>query len=111
MCIIQNEYFYERNKFIHKTVEIHGELIRIQAEILKRYKCRQADSVRIEITFITDLKYATYNDYFQLPKPMIKRKICQKIDRNPNLIKTLDCMPEPYTRHIIIKHWGYSLRR
>ena len=60
----------------------------------------------IEIIFITDLKSATYNHYFQLPKPMIERKICQIIDRNPNLIKTLDCMPEPYKKQIVIKHWG-----
>ena len=37
---------------------------------------------------------------------MIERKICQIIDRNPNLIKLLDHMPEPYKRYIIIKHWG-----
>ena len=37
---------------------------------------------------------------------MIERKICQIIDRNPNLIKILDHMPEPYKRHIIVKHWG-----
>ena len=32
--------------------------------------------------------------------------MCQMIDRNPNLIKRLDNMPNPYKRHIIIKHWG-----
>ena len=37
---------------------------------------------------------------------MIERKICQIIDRNPNLIKTLDHMPKPYKRHIIGMHWG-----
>ena len=37
---------------------------------------------------------------------MIEHKICQTIDRNPNLIKILDHMPEPYKRHIIVKHWG-----
>ena len=60
----------------------------------------------MEIVFITDLESATYNHYFQLPKPMIENKICQIIDRNPNLIKILDHMPKPYRRHIIIKHWG-----
>ena len=50
----------------------------------------------------TALESATYNHNFQLPKPKIERKICQIIDRNPNLIKILDHMPEPYKRHIII---------
>ena len=58
--------------------------------------------------FITDLDCATYNHCFQLPKPMIQRKICQIIDCNPNLIKILSQMPEPYKRHITIKHWGFE---
>ena len=58
--------------------------------------------------FITDLDCAAYNQFFQLPKPMIERRICQIIDRNPNLIKILNQMPEPYKRHIIIKHWGFQ---
>ena len=62
--------------------------------------------MHIEIIFITDLKSATYNHYFQLPKPMIERKICQIIDRNPNLIKILDHMPDPYKSSVVIKHWG-----
>ena len=37
---------------------------------------------------------------------MIERKTCQVVDRNPDLIKILDHMLEPYKRHIIIKHWG-----
>ena len=82
------------------------DIIKIHEEILRRNKCRQDDLVCVEIVFVTDLKSATYNHYFQLPKPMIERKICQTIDRNPNLIKILDHMPEPYKRHIIIKHWG-----
>ena len=82
-------------------------MIKIREEIIRRYKCRQNDLVYIEINFITDLKSATYNHYFQLPKPMIERKMCQIIDRNPNLIKTLDHMPKPYKKHIIIKHWGF----
>ena len=32
--------------------------------------------------------------------------MCQIIDHNPNSIKTLDHMPKPYKRHVIIKHWG-----
>ena len=39
---------------------------------------------------------------------MLERKICQIIDRNPNLKKTLDHMAKPYKRHIIIKHWGFQ---
>ena len=106
LCIIQNEYFCERIRFAPDVVENHGELIKIQEEIIRRYKCKQDDLVYMKIIFITDLESATYNHYFQLPKPMIERKICQIIDRNLNLIKTLDCMPEPYKRHIIIKHWS-----
>ena len=104
-CIIQNGYFCEKNKVIWKIVP---DIIKIQEKIIRRYNCRQNDLVHIEITFITDLKSATYNHYFQLPKPMIERKICQIIDRNPNLIKILDHMPDPYKRHIIIKHWGFQ---
>ena len=54
---------------------------------------------------ITDLESATYNHYFQLPKPMIERKICQIVDHIPNSIKILDHWPKPYKRHIIIEHW------
>ena len=73
---------------------------------MRRSNCRQNDLVYIEIIFITDLESATYNHYFQLPKPMIERKICQIIDHNPNLIKIIDHMPEPYKRYIIIEHWS-----
>ena len=58
--------------------------------------------------FITDIDCAAYKHYFQLPKPMIERRLCQIIDRNPNLKKVLDHMPDPYKRHIIIKHWGFQ---
>ena len=104
-CMIQNGYFCEKINLIQKFVP---DIIKIQEEIIKRYKCRQDDLVYIEIIFTTDLKSATYNHYFQLPKPIIERKICQIIDRNPNLIKILDHMPEPYKRYIIIKHWGFQ---
>ena len=60
----------------------------------------------MEIVFITDLKSATYKHYFQLPKTMMERKMCQIIDRYPNLIKILDHMPEPFKKHNIFKHWG-----
>ena len=106
LCIIQNEHFCERIRFAPDIVVSHGELIKIQEEIIRRYKCRQDDLVYMEIIFITDLKSATYNHYFQLPRPMIERKICQIIDRNPNLIKILDHMPKSYKNHIIVKHWG-----
>ena len=101
---IQNEYFCEKNKVIW---EIVSDTMKIQEKI-KRYNCRQNDLVYIEIIFITDLESTTYNHYFQLPKPIIERKICQIIDRNPNLIKTSDHMPKPYKRHNIIKHWGFQ---
>ena len=83
-------------------------LLKLRKKIIKRYNCRQDDLVTIEIIFITDLESATYSHYFQLPKPMLERKICQIIDRNPNSIKTLNNMPKPYKRHIIIKHWGFQ---
>ena len=102
-CIIQNKYCREKNRVIWHFVP---DIIKIQEKIIKRYDCEQDDLVYIEIVFISDLKSATYNHYFQLPKPMIERKMCQIIDRNPNLIKRLVHMPEPYKRHIIIKHWG-----
>ena len=104
-CKTQNEFFCEKNKIIWKIVP---DVIKIQEKIIKRYNCRQNDLVYIEIIFITDLESATHNHYFQLPKPMIERKICRTIDRNPNLIKILDHMPKPYKKHIIIKHWGFQ---
>ena len=103
-CIIQNEYFCEKINLIRKIVP---DIVKIQAGIIRRYKCRVDDLVYMEIVFITDLESATYIHYFQLSKLLIERKMCQRIDRNPNLIKILDHMPEPYKRHIIIKHWGF----
>ena len=74
---------------------------------MTKHECNLNDVVFIEIWFITDLDCATYNHCFYLPKPMIERKICQIIDRDPNLIKILNQMPEPYKTHIIFKHWGF----
>ena len=82
--------------------------IKIQNDIISRRNCNQNDLICIEIIFITNLDNATYNHYFQLPRTMLERKICQIIDRNPNLIKTLDNMPNPYKRHIIFKHWDFQ---
>ena len=106
-CKIQNDYFCEKNKVIWDSLP---HAIKIKEKIIKRYNCRQDDLVNIEIIFITDLESATYSHYCQLPKTMLERKICQIIDRNPNLIKTLDHMPKPYKRHIIIKHWSFQHR-
>ena len=102
-CKIQNDYFCEKNWVIWDS---RPHAIKIKEKIIKRYSCRQDDLVNIEIIFITDLKSATYSHYNQLPRTMLERKMCQIIDRNPNLIKRLDNMPNPYKRHIIIKHWG-----
>ena len=102
-CIIQNGYFCEKINLIKKFVP---DIIKIQKEIIKRYRCKQDDLVYMKISFIADLKNATYNHYFQLPKPMIGRRICRIIDLKPKLIKTLNHMPEPYKRHIVTKHWG-----
>ena len=102
-CIIRNDRFCEKIKVIWSNLP---QAIKIMIQIIKRYNCKQDDLVNIEIVFITDLESTTYSHYFQLPRTMLERKICQIIDRNPSLIKTLDCMPMPYKRHIIIKHWG-----
>ena len=82
--------------------------IEVREKVLKRHNCKQDDDVCIELWFFTDSNYATYSHSFQLPKTMIERKICQIIDRNPNLIKTKNKMIEPYKRHIITKHWCFQ---
>ena len=82
--------------------------IEVKEKNMKKHNCKQDDDVCIELWFITDLNYATYSQYFQLPKTMIERKVCQIIDRNPNLIKILNKMPEPYKRHILTKHWCFQ---
>ena len=103
-CIIKDEYFCEK---INMQL-VDAPNIKIQNDIIYRRKYNQKDLVNVEIMFVTDLKSATYNYYFQLPKPMIERKLCQIIDRNPNLVKVLDHMPDPYKKHIIMKHWGFQ---
>ena len=82
--------------------------IEVQEIIIEKHNSKQDDDVCIELWFITDLNYATYRQYFQLPNIMIETKICQMKDRNPNLIKILIKMPEPYKRHIINKHWCFQ---
>ena len=103
-CKIQNGYFCEKNNLVW----INSPSFKIQEKILSGHNCNHNDFVYMEIWFITDLNCAAYSHYFQLPKPMIERKRCQRIDRDPNLIKTLDQMPEPYKRHTIIKYWGFQ---
>ena len=105
-CKIQNDYFCEKINMKW----INAPNIKIQNEIISRQNCNQNDLVCIEIVFITDLDNATYNHYFQLPRTMLERKLCRIIDNNPNLIKTLDNMPNPYKRHIINKYWGIKLQ-
>ena len=82
--------------------------IEVEEKIKKKHNCKQDDDVCIELLFITDLNYGTYNHFFQLSKPMIERKNCQIIDRNPNLIKILNKMPEYYKRHFVTKHWCFQ---
>ena len=103
-CEVQNGYFCE--KFSLKW--INAPDIKIQKEIITLRDCKQNDFVYMEIWFVTDLESASYKHYFQLPKPMIEQKICQIIDQNPNLMKILNQMPEPYKRHIVIKQWGFQ---
>ena len=89
---------------------INAPNIKIQKDIISQRNCNRIDLVNIKIMFITDLDCASYDQYFQSPKPMIERKICQIFDRNPNLIKVLDRMPEPYKNHIVNKHWGVKFK-
>ena len=103
-CKIQSGYFCEKVNLVW----INSPNNKIQEKIISNHNCNQNEFVYMKIWFITDLNCATYEHYFQLPKPMIERKVCQIIDRNPNLIKILNQMPEPYKRHIIIKHWGFQ---
>ena len=102
---IQNDRFSEKNKIIWPSLPRANK---IMENVIKRYNCRENDLIDIEIVFVTDLESATYSHYLQLPRSMLERKICQIIDRNPNLIKRLDKMPRPYKRHIINKHWGFQ---
>ena len=46
--------------------------IEVQEKNTKKHNCKQDDDVCIELWFITNLNYATYNHYFPLPKPMIE---------------------------------------
>ena len=85
-CKIQNNRFFEKTNMGW----MDESNIEVQEKIKKKHNCKQDDDVCIELWFITDLNYATYNHYFQLSKRMIEQKICQIIDRNPNLIKRLN---------------------
>ena len=87
---------------------IGESIIGVQEKTIKKHNCKQDDDVCIELWFVTDLSYASYRHYFQLPKTMIERKICEIIDRNPNLKKILNKIPEPYKRYILTKHWCFQ---
>ena len=104
-------YVENRNDYLCSKIDLgwlNLPFVVISDEIIKRYKCNEKELVDLKIMFITGLEYQSYNHYLQQPRPMIERQICKKTDRNPNLIKTLDKMPTPYSRHIIKKHWGYK---
>ena len=103
-CKIRNNHFYEKINMGW----MDESNIEVQEKIIKKHKCKQDDDVCIESWLKTDLNYATYRQYFHLPKPMIERKICQIKDRNPNLIKILNKLPEPYKRYILSKHWCFQ---
>ena len=51
--------------------------LEVQEKIIEKHNCKQDDYVCIELWFITHLNYASYSHYFQLPKTMIERKVCQ----------------------------------
>ena len=82
-CKIQNGYLCEK----FNLGWINAPDIKIQKEIKNRRDFKQNDFVYMEIWFVTDPESSSYNHFFQLPKPMIERKMCQIIDHNPNLIK------------------------
>ena len=103
-CKVQKAFFCE--EFNMQWIDAPN--INIQKKIIFNHNCNHNDFVYIEIWFITDLNCATYEHYFQLPKPMIEQKICQIIDRNPNLTKIFNQTPESYKRIIINKHWGFQ---
>ena len=84
-CKIQNIHFCEK----FNMVWMDESNIEVQEKIIKKHIYKQDDDVCTELWFITDLNYATYSHYFQLTKTMIERKICQIIDRNPNLLKKI----------------------
>ena len=69
-CKIQNNHFYEKINMGW----MDESSIEIQEKNIKKHKCKQDDVVCIELWLITDLNFATYNHYFQLPKPMVDEK-------------------------------------
>ena len=103
-CKLQNIHFCE--KFNMGWMDETN--FEVQEKILKKHNFKQDAHVCIELWFITDLNYAIYSHYFQLPKTMIERKICQIIDRNPNLIKIMNKVPEYYKRYIVTKQWCFQ---
>ena len=102
-CKIQNENFCDKKNLGW----IDRPDVKIGEKILSKHNCDRNEFVHFKIISITDFDCLSYNHSLQQPKPMIEKKICKIIDQNPNLIKTLDNMPEPYKKHIIVKHWGF----
>ena len=49
----------------------------------------------MKITFITELRFVTYNDYLSQTKPMIEWILKRKVYSNPELIKTFKKMSRP----------------
>ena len=100
-------YVENRNYYFCSNIDlgwIDLPFVVIGDEILKEYKCNTKELVDLKIIFVTDLEYQSYNHYLQQPRPKIERQVCKLIDRNSNLMKTLNKMPTPYSRYIIIKH-------
>ena len=101
---IQNENFCYKINFGW----INRPNIQIGEKLIKRYDCSQRVFVHIKIVFVTDLVFLSYDHYIKQPRQMIERKICKMVDQNPNLIKTLNVVPTPFRRYIIIKNWGFN---
>ena len=70
--------------------------IRVGKDIIKQYACSQKELVDIKITFVTDLGSQSYEHYLQQPRQMVERNICNLLDYNRSLIKTINKMPGLY---------------
>ena len=49
----------------------------------------------------------TYKHYLQQLRQAIENNLKKKLDQNPNLIKLFDSFPQPVSRYILLKYWGF----
>ena len=71
-------------------------------------KFNKKNKVNLYITFYSDKKDVTHNNYLKCPKPMIENQMLEILDANPLLIKSLGAYLElnPLLECIIYKFWG-----